>query len=251
VDKEVDMEVSQKLIKKTILTLISCLERISYEGENPEVDMGIEDILTQYIDIYLENIYQDVIMIDKIELMTDKEREKFKKVCKEALDFLEQIFELYPLDIQDTIEELEEVLQKLQENAEYSPDKREVVFVYGTLRKGYGNHRLLEEGNAFFIGDAVTEEKYKLTASGIPFVSKSEPICQIKGELYNVDGPTLRRLDQLEGHPNFYYREQIPVLVGDKMVYAWIYFCDTHSGTVIPSGDYNDYRKIGGIYEKI
>ncbi|WP_457623862.1 gamma-glutamylcyclotransferase, partial [Persephonella sp.] len=36
---------------------------------------------------------------------------------------------------------------------------KSLIFVYGTLRKGFGNHRLLE--NAEFLGIGRTKEKYK------------------------------------------------------------------------------------------
>lgn len=114
------------------------------------------------------------------------------------------------------------------------------VFVYGTLRKGFGNHFLLK--NSKFIGEAITKEKYSLYASGIPYVVKV-PKTHIKGEVYKVDSETLKSLDQLEGHPNFYKREEIDVLVNNSPIKAWIYFYPYPKGEFIPSGDYKDYRE--------
>ena len=115
------------------------------------------------------------------------------------------------------------------------------VFVYGTLRKGYWNHSLLE--NSKFLGKAITKEKYSLFADGIPYVVKI-PKTQIIGELYEVDKETLERLDRLEGHPDFYKREEIEVLLDEKPMKAWIYFYPHPKGKFIKSGDYTDYKEV-------
>ncbi|RUM61568.1 MAG: gamma-glutamylcyclotransferase [Persephonella sp.] len=113
------------------------------------------------------------------------------------------------------------------------------IFVYGTLRKGFGNHYLLE--NAKFIGEGFTKEKYSLYATGIPYVVK-KPLTKIKGELYEVDNLTLEEIDYLEGHPHFYERELIDVIVNNKIYKAWIYFYPEPRGHLIKSGDYKDYE---------
>jgi gamma-glutamylcyclotransferase (GGCT)/AIG2-like uncharacterized protein YtfP len=47
----------------------------------------------------------------------------------------------------------------------------------------------------------------------------------VKGELYMVDEPTLARLDRLEGHPQFYSREEIRISAGaGAECMAWAYF---------------------------
>lgn len=85
------------------------------------------------------------------------------------------------------------------------------VFVYGTLLRGHGNHRLLER--ARFLGNAVTATANwtMLHLGGFPGIVHSGS-TRITGELYEVDDATLARLDQLEGHPNFY--ERVPIGVG-------------------------------------
>lgn len=56
------------------------------------------------------------------------------------------------------------------------------IFVYGTLRQSFGNHHLLN--HARFVGHAKTETKYVMHASGhIPFVSQSQAIAQIVGDV--------------------------------------------------------------------
>ena len=99
------------------------------------------------------------------------------------------------------------------------------VFVYGTLRKGCGNHRLLEQ--SIFVGNAKTVRKCAMYSVGIPYVTELERDVQIVGEVYEVDDSTLRRLDRLEGHPNFYERRKIKVFLenGNK-IKAFLYFYD-------------------------
>lgn len=82
------------------------------------------------------------------------------------------------------------------------------IFVYGSLMKGFGNHRLLEKSR--FICDAKTRPEFKMfsISGAYPGVS-AEGSTAIHGELYEVDEETLARLDQLEGHPHFYRRTTI------------------------------------------
>jgi len=118
-----------------------------------------------------------------------------------------------------------------------------LVFVYGTLKRGFGNHHLLSESR--FVGQAVTKEKYSLYEAGIPFVIENEPVSHISGEVYAVDEKTLARLDCLEGHPDWYCRKSVDVSVntsqGGQMLEAWIYFFSKKQGVLVKSGV---FRKI-------
>ena len=115
------------------------------------------------------------------------------------------------------------------------------VFVYGTLRKGFRNHYLLSSSK--FIGYGMTKDKYSLYADGIPYVVKI-PNTQIKGEVYEVDKNTLDVLDDLEGHPDFYRRELVDVIVNRKTIQAWIYFYPYPEGKLIESGDFKNYKEV-------
>lgn len=113
----------------------------------------------------------------------------------------------------------------------------ERLFVYGTLKRGFGNHDLLSESR--FLGKAVTKDKYALYESGIPFVFKYQPVSRIKGEVYEVSNDTLTNIDALEGHPYWYRREKVPVILEDgREMEAWIYFYPVPEGTLNPSGEY-------------
>lgn len=114
---------------------------------------------------------------------------------------------------------------------------KHVVFVYGTLRAGQWNHYLLDGSK--YIGMARTKNRYALYGDGIPFLSRTKAISQVTGEVYSVNDATLSRLDELEGHPDAYKREQAEVVLDNgRELTAWIYFYDTVRGDLIESGDF-------------
>jgi gamma-glutamylcyclotransferase (GGCT)/AIG2-like uncharacterized protein YtfP len=117
-------------------------------------------------------------------------------------------------------------------------DNNIIVAAYGTLREGFGNNRLIPAG--CHIGTGQTKEKYTLRANGIPFVSK-DPLHNVIVDVYKIDEPTLERLDGLEGHPEWYCREQIPVIVDNETITAWLYFNESYNHlNIINSGDYKN-----------
>lgn len=114
------------------------------------------------------------------------------------------------------------------------------LFVYGTLKRNFSNHHLLKDSQ--YLGTGFTKERYAMYESGIPFVVKSEPVSSIHGELYQVDDTTLQRLDRLEGHPDWYYREQVEILFASgQTITAWLYFNPEKTGTLNRSGVYELY----------
>ncbi len=113
----------------------------------------------------------------------------------------------------------------------------EKLFVYGTLKRGYGNHHYLTGSR--FIGRAVTRERFALYADSVPFLVKYPPVSRVKGELYEVDPATLRSVDALEGHPHVYRREKITVILEDgREVEAWVYFYPRPRGRLLKSGEF-------------
>jgi gamma-glutamylaminecyclotransferase len=115
-----------------------------------------------------------------------------------------------------------------------------LVFVYGTLKKGFSNHRLL--AGSEYLGTAQTVEKYAMYSTGTPIVLKEEAVSPIHGELYRVNEETLVALDSLEGHPDWYRREEINIYVdGEQGRYqetAWLYFSLDKRGDLVPEGKY-------------
>jgi gamma-glutamylcyclotransferase (GGCT)/AIG2-like uncharacterized protein YtfP len=116
------------------------------------------------------------------------------------------------------------------------------VAVYGTLRRGFGNHGLLEGSQ--MIGEGNTVDGFTMRARGIPYVSKNGQ-TQIKVEVYSVDEVTLDDLDSLEGHPRWYKREEVDVkLDNGKYERAYMYLMDEESVSnvgIVESGDYKNY----------
>lgn len=99
------------------------------------------------------------------------------------------------------------------------------IAVYGTLKKGFGNHGYLSNSELICVGE--TKEKFAMYKRGIPFVVKDEKISNIKVEVYKVDKETLRMLDALEGHPAWYKREPLTIISNDgDEIEAELYFND-------------------------
>ncbi len=126
------------------------------------------------------------------------------------------------------------------------------VAVYGSLRKGMHNHRILS--GAKFLGTTVTQEPYAMySLGGFPKVVLGEPVCPIVVEVYEVDVEGLVRLDQLEGfyghgRDNFYDRTQVKTSDLGK---AWIYHIERHNQSMttnlIGDGDWVKFlRQIKG-----
>jgi gamma-glutamylaminecyclotransferase len=96
------------------------------------------------------------------------------------------------------------------------------VFVYGSLKRGFRNHHLLETSR--FIGPGTTRRDFDLLDLGYFPAAIRPGAFAIQGELFSVDRHTLRNLDWLEGNGTFYRREQHPVIVQEAgLVSAWIY----------------------------
>lgn len=92
-------------------------------------------------------------------------------------------------------------------------DDCSLVFVYGTLKKGYGNHRLLRA--AKYLGVGYSVDKYFLAGRGIPFAipeklsRKENKVFPIQGEIYDISSykdTILQNLDWLEGEGVLYHR---------------------------------------------
>lgn len=114
-----------------------------------------------------------------------------------------------------------------------------LVAVYGTLRKGYWNHSLIEKTK--FIGKTKTDPKWAMHISSGQFPVLIPGSNSIVVEVYDVNKETLARLDMLEGYPNFYNRKLIKTEYGD----AWIYFMQNYKSSIeIQSGDYEDYFSV-------
>ena len=94
------------------------------------------------------------------------------------------------------------------------------VFVYGSLKKGFGNSVYLN--NSKFIKEDRARGFKMVSLGSFPGAIRSEnQNDMIYGELYEVDDKTLRNLDALEGYSqsysdNFYTREVINLISGEE-----------------------------------
>lgn len=120
------------------------------------------------------------------------------------------------------------------------------VFVYGTLKTGETNHRIMTNpgnGRSTFIGQARTLKKWPLV-----LVSKYEIPCllpreglghEVCGEVYQVDDRMLEALDRLESHPDYYVRSQEDVVMLSQANSS----TDVEGTTARPSIETGDRRK--------
>ena len=97
--------------------------------------------------------------------------------------------------------------------------KRTLVFTYGTLKRGFSNHALLQDlfltGDAVFVGTSTTAAPLPLVCGPyrVPFLLNLPGSGQrVKGELYSGTARGLARLDELEGVSRGHY-ERLPVEV--------------------------------------
>ena len=113
-----------------------------------------------------------------------------------------------------------------------------LLFVYGTLKKGFDNHNMI--AGSYFVAIGRTVKRFAMYKQMVPYVTKSEAVSPIFGELYRVHGSALDILDLFEGDPVWNYREEIEVLLDQNSatVTAWMYFNDTPVGELVSSGIY-------------
>ncbi len=120
------------------------------------------------------------------------------------------------------------------------------VAVYGSLRQGFGNHRLLE-GQTFLNKTRTTERFSMFSLGGFPYVDLDlpNPLSQIVVETYQVTPECLKRLDILEGYPRFYNRTEVTLEDGNT---AWIYHIRNYNPKIpIPSGDWAEFKSQGAV----
>ncbi|XP_008258369.1 gamma-glutamylaminecyclotransferase [Oryctolagus cuniculus] len=94
------------------------------------------------------------------------------------------------------------------------------VFVYGTLKRGQPNHKVMLDGahgSAAFCGHGHTAEPYPLVIAGEHNVPRLLNLPgkghRVAGEIYAVDEQMLRFLDDFEDCPRMYQRTVLRVQV--------------------------------------
>lgn len=110
------------------------------------------------------------------------------------------------------------------------PQNLERVFVYGTLKRGFGNgERLLS--NARFIGVDSLQNflMYSLGGAFPAIVPTDDPARIVHGEVFEVTPDEFQSLDRLEGYPSFYDRMRTVTRKGENV---WVYYHHPDSGFI-------------------
>jgi len=96
---------------------------------------------------------------------------------------------------------------------------KKVMFVYGTLKRGFSNHRLM--GQSKYLGKTLVPGLKMFSMGGFPGCIKSgDNDDEVIGELYEVTSEeVLQDLDWLEGHPDFYRRTEVNTFHGIAETY--------------------------------
>lgn len=117
------------------------------------------------------------------------------------------------------------------------------VFVYGTLRQGFGAHSMFMEGDTEFVrSDRISGTMYAL--GGFPGIRLGDATTfdtegpKVVGEVYTLQNEEVaKRLDRYEGYPNLYGRKQVETESGEL---AWVYEINREQlpERIIVSGDW-------------
>ena len=70
-----------------------------------------------------------------------------------------------------------------------------------------------------------TKDKYPLVVDGLPYLfEKKGEGYNVKVDVFKVSDANLKNIDMLEGHPRWYKRKQIPIIVKGRELMCWVYF---------------------------
>jgi gamma-glutamylaminecyclotransferase len=114
--------------------------------------------------------------------------------------------------------------------------ERALLFVYGTLRRGFANAQCM--GSATFERAAATAPAYSLYDFGAypALVQGGDGV--VVGELYRVSDAELTRLDEFEGCPELYQRVLVDLDDGTQ-AFSYVMAAERLIGCArIPGGDF-------------
>lgn len=118
-------------------------------------------------------------------------------------------------------------------------DQQYLVAVYGSLRKGMGNHGLLDNDESVLLSTEQIPGFEMYSYGAYPFIRPADTEQPITIEVYAVSSSVMQRLDRLEGYPSFYNRKLVQTSKGQ----AWIYFIDQPGNNrPVQHGDWVKYR---------
>jgi gamma-glutamylaminecyclotransferase len=86
-----------------------------------------------------------------------------------------------------------------------------ILFVYGSLKRGHRNHRLIADQE--YLGEAATEPRYRVIDLGrYPGLIRDDADgLAVRGELWAVGPDRLRELDDFEGGEGLWARGPVAI----------------------------------------
>ena len=117
------------------------------------------------------------------------------------------------------------------------------LFVYGTLKSGFGNNRIIKHTE--FVGAAVSLDKYDVSGYGFPCAYLNPDGKLLQGEIYKLSKNDFIFTDGLESNGYLYQREIKKFNCNGKILNAWIYIIINPDGNLyktnsdIINWDYN------------
>lgn len=119
-----------------------------------------------------------------------------------------------------------------------------LVFVYGSLKRGFYNHWLMEKINAKFVGADILFGCRLYNLGAFPGLRKDgdETSLPVLGEVYAVATHQVRQLDAFEGHPGFYRREEMET-GSEEMVNVYVYQGKVKEEALVVDGVWREERR--------
>jgi gamma-glutamylaminecyclotransferase len=118
------------------------------------------------------------------------------------------------------------------------PEKpaRTILFVYGTLKQGGRNHRLI--GGQCYLGEAATEPRYRLFDLGpYPGLVRDDAAgLSVAGELWEVSENCIGELDEFECAADEFVRETVAVNGRADRIEAYFYAGPIPAGAASGAG---------------
>lgn len=111
------------------------------------------------------------------------------------------------------------VMAASQNSGDSDPQEHQLVFAYGTLKRGQPNHHQL--AGSRFCGEAELPGLALYDLGPFPMAIPSDnPHHRLHGELFAVSASTLAALDRFEGAPRLYQRQSHQLSDGRAV---WVY----------------------------
>lgn len=124
----------------------------------------------------------------------------------------------------------------------------DLLFVYGSLRKGEGSDLSLQSGAKFVAEDRINGDIYRCGWYPGLKLNHDDKFwdaakSNVKGEVYQItDEALIRHLDAYEGYPLLFSRKQVTSMK-DNIVWVYTYNGDVAEDRKVPTGDWSDRKQ--------